>query len=81
MRLLDIETLQLHTFYGDDVPPYAILSHTWETEEVTFLDIQRPDECRKMAGFKKIEYTCKEAAKDELRYAWIDTCCIDKSSR
>lgn len=42
MRLLHIETLRLHTFYGNDIPPYAILSHTWlrDEEEVTFDDIQ-----------------------------------------
>jgi len=30
-------------FVGDDVPGYAILSHTWgpDTEEVTFKDLDR----------------------------------------
>ncbi|RWA12374.1 hypothetical protein EKO27_g2757 [Xylaria grammica] len=36
---------------------------------------------RRMAGFAKIRRTC-ELAKEEfgLDYAWVDTCCIDKSS-
>lgn len=34
--------LELHTFYGDAIPPYAILSHTWlrDDEEVTFEEIK-----------------------------------------
>jgi hypothetical protein len=31
-------------------------------------------------GYKKIEFTCKQAAKDGVEYVWVDTCCIDKSS-
>ncbi|EAA33114.1 HET-domain-containing protein [Neurospora crassa] len=40
MRLLDVETLQLELF--DDGPKcaYAILSHTWGQEEVSFQDMQ-----------------------------------------
>jgi len=32
------------------------------------------------AGFQKIKYTCDQALDDELEYAWVDTCCIDKTS-
>ncbi|KAF5363040.1 hypothetical protein D9758_012636 [Tetrapyrgos nigripes] len=39
MRLLNTKTLRLEEFF-DEIPPYAILSHTWEDEEVTFQDIQ-----------------------------------------
>ncbi|KAM5386440.1 hypothetical protein ACJZ2D_000403 [Fusarium nematophilum] len=35
MRLLNIKTFKLETFFGD-TPPYAILSHTWGPEEVPF---------------------------------------------
>ena len=40
MRLIDTATLKLHQFLGADVPKYAILSHTWATQEaeVTFQD-------------------------------------------
>src|SRR3569833_3449939 len=31
-------------------------------------------------GFLKIEFTCRQARKDGLLWAWIDTCCIDKTS-
>jgi hypothetical protein len=39
MRLLHVETLVFHEFYGSHVPAYAILSHRWEDEEVTYQDM------------------------------------------
>lgn len=59
---------------------YAILSHTWEHEEVSFQQFQDLDIARTMAGFAKIQSTCILAQARGLDYAWVDTCCIDKSS-
>ncbi|KAK8874734.1 Vegetative incompatibility protein HET-E-1 [Apiospora arundinis] len=42
MRLLYIETLELQEFNESDVPDYAILSHTWGKEEVSFEDMVKP---------------------------------------
>lgn len=71
------------------IPRYAILSHTWgqpdEGEgEVTFEDMANEfwkTNPKKRYGANKIKMTCK-LAEDEfkLSYAWVDTCCIDKSS-
>ncbi|KAK1655484.1 heterokaryon incompatibility protein-domain-containing protein [Colletotrichum phormii] len=36
MRLINVDSLQLEEFFDDDMPEYAILSHTWERDEVTF---------------------------------------------
>jgi hypothetical protein len=94
MRLIDVETYQIREFFGDKIPNYAILSHTWGTEEVTFQDMAGLDAGRSAfhgrddfhhqisskQGYKKIMHTCKEAIKDKLGWAWVDTCCIDKSS-
>lgn len=84
MWLLCARSYNLEFFINDDVaPPYAILSHTWGEEEVTFQDMRdtrHPDQVRRKAGFTKIEYTCAQAILDGLDYAWVDTCCIDKSS-
>ncbi|KAF1954854.1 HET-domain-containing protein [Byssothecium circinans] len=82
MRLLDVGTKKLHTFIESKIPPYAILSHTWlkDDEEVTFAQIQQPERCQHMLGYHKIEFLCQQAAKDGFQYAWIDTCCIDKTS-
>jgi hypothetical protein len=80
MRLLsfDKDDNLAWTEYGqDNVPPYAILSHTWGTEEVTFLDLIT-DNSRRKAGRRKIEFCGEQAARDRLRYFWVDTCCIDK---
>ncbi|SRR6266480_5686484 len=79
MRLLNIETLQLETFYGSDVPEYATLSHTWGDEEVTFQDLTT-DLCGTKKGWAKIFGSATEARKHSCKYIWIDTCCIDKTS-
>ncbi|KAK5060161.1 hypothetical protein LTR84_010045 [Exophiala bonariae] len=43
MRLLNVETLKLESYHHvETTPPYAILSHVWEEEEVTFQDIDEP---------------------------------------
>lgn len=82
MRLINISTLTaltLEDFIGDEVPPYAILSHTWDKEEVSFQAFSSP-EARSFAGYKKIQGVCSIAAGDDLSYVWVDTCCIGKSS-
>lgn len=37
------------------------------------------DEAKSKSGYKKIQRTCEQADKDGLDYAWVDTCCIDKT--
>ncbi|OAL03939.1 HET-domain-containing protein [Phaeosphaeriaceae sp. SRC1lsM3a] len=63
------------------IPPYAILSHTWGTEEdeVNFREMADGTGTTKV-GYRKIHFCAKQAATDGLDYFWIDTCCIDKSS-
>ena len=82
MRLLGVRTLRLHTFYGDGIPPYAILSHTWlyDDEEVTFAQIQDLENCRQIPGFQMTKYACAQAIRDAVDFAWVDTCCIDKTN-
>ena len=83
MRLLRKENdeIVMTEFVRNDVPPYAILSHTWgaDDEEVTFKDLTEGTGKNK-AGYDKIEFCGKQAASDGLQYFWVDTCCIDKSS-
>lgn len=81
MRLIRISSsiLTLCEFFGDNIPPYAILSHTWGDEEVTFQHFQS-GHADERAGYSKIERCCAQALQDGYEYVWIDTCCIDKSS-
>ena len=71
-------------------PSYAILSHTWGDEEVSFQDLQ---ELRRdggesptarhvvsQMGYRKIERCCQQALREGYDWVWIDTCCIDKTS-
>ncbi|TGO17002.1 hypothetical protein BPAE_0455g00010 [Botrytis paeoniae] len=64
-----------------EVPPYAILSHTWgpNDEEVTFEDILNGTGEVK-PGYEKIRFCGEQARQDGLEYFWIDTCCINKSN-
>ncbi|KJK65517.1 ANK ankyrin repeat protein [Aspergillus parasiticus SU-1] len=82
MRLLntkpsDTGNFIIEEFFGEP-PPYAILSHTWQEMEVTFQDITTGVIDKK--GFKKVKDCCTFARANGYDYAWIDTCCIDKTS-
>src|SRR2546421_3871235 len=83
MRLLrhklddDFELVNYNT---DDLPPYAILSHTWtDGEEVTYDELVAGTGKSK-AGYAKIRFCGERAAQDGLHYFWVDTCCINKST-
>jgi hypothetical protein len=67
------------TQFLDNIPRYAILSHTWGPEEVTFKDMADGNGTSK-AGFDKIRFSGEQARRDHLQYFWVDTCCIDKSN-
>ena len=100
MRLLNTTTLSLRDFTGSS-PPYAILSHRWSEDEVSYDDYNivtqtlhppegsfeldrrlelRASKITPRSGYKKIVDLCKRAREDQLEWAWIDTCCIDKRS-
>ncbi|KAF2101634.1 hypothetical protein NA57DRAFT_35802 [Rhizodiscina lignyota] len=82
MRLLERKPdgdLVLREFTSKDVPPYAILSHNWGRDEVSFQEVEAGTG-RNKAGWKKINFCAKQANADGLRYIWVDTCCIDKKN-
>lgn len=78
MRLLNTDTLIVEEFLSN-IPPYAILSHTWAEEEVLFEEVGTPQAENKL-GFQKIKKCCAQAKSDDFLYVWVDTCCIDKRS-
>ena len=75
MWLLNAARRRLEYFDSEDEVPggYAILSHTWDRDEVTFDDMQNNCGVNKKA-FGKIYHTCCQALADGLKYAWVDTC-------
>lgn len=81
MRLLKVnaESFSPTWFAAGHIPPYAILSHRWEAEEVTFQDLTNSVASSK-AGYRKIRFCREQAENDGLEYFWIDSCCIDKTN-
>lgn len=82
MYLLNVDTLRLGGFHEAPECGYAILSHTWGEQEVSFQDMQDPTSplTTGLAGYDKIRKTCEQAKRDKYECVWIDTGCIDKSS-
>jgi len=81
MRLINTQDFSLVEVNHPEDYPYAILSHTWGLEgEVTFNDMKSLMLAKAKAAWPKIEWTCALAMSQGIRFAWIDTCCIDKSS-
>ncbi|KAH6889301.1 heterokaryon incompatibility protein-domain-containing protein [Thelonectria olida] len=79
MWLLNVATLALEEFVGEVDHPYAILSHTWEADEVSFADYVAQN-CQHKSGYEKIKGFRQLAESEGFQYAWLDTCCIDKTS-
>jgi hypothetical protein len=84
MRLLQFNNDSEFSLTNDlihNVPPYAMLSHTWgaDIDEVTFRDLIN-NTGKSKAGYGKIRFCGEQARRDGLQYFWVDTCCIDKSS-
>ncbi|KAI0687941.1 heterokaryon incompatibility protein-domain-containing protein [Cerioporus squamosus] len=86
MWLLSTENLRLVYFHTPDVVPggYAVLSHVWQDPEQSFADIQLFISrgvalCDPLVSVK-IKETCRIAYGHGYEWAWIDACCIDKSS-
>ena len=65
----------------DDIPPYAILSHTWgaDEEEVAYKDFVDGTGKHKN-GYNKVMFCGEQARRDGQSHFWVDTCCIDKSN-
>jgi hypothetical protein len=77
MRLLNSQSLgQIQVIRN--IPPYAILSHTWGEDELTFRDmVDGTSQSRAVPA--KIKFCAQQAAMDGFEYFWVDTCCINKS--
>src|SRR5690348_5059404 len=85
MRLMQTSSLDMpgglifKDFPVSRLHEYAILSHTWGDDEVTWTDFQKNIATRKET-FDKVRRSCLQAMEDGVEWLWIDSCCIDKSS-
>lgn len=79
MRLINTATLEFREFFDRDIPRYAILSHRWGSDEVSFQDFEKGLR-QSREGFAKIDNCCDLALSHNNEWAWVDTCCIDKKS-
>jgi hypothetical protein len=92
MRLLRFDSdgfVSLASFDPTNAPQYAILSHTWgpDGEELNFSELrgrsaskEEIEMMKEKPGYQKIQFCGRQAAKDDLEYFWVDSCCIDKRS-
>lgn len=80
MRLINIRTLELEEYFGDKIPRYAILSHTWGEEEVSYQDWQNVNQRSAKKGYQKIRACCDVARGFPIDHLWVDTNCINKES-
>jgi hypothetical protein len=65
------------------LPPYAILSHTWQHgQEVLFEDFESKSitaTAINKKGYEKMLFCAQQAKCDSLDHMWVDTCCINKN--
>ncbi|THV02651.1 HET-domain-containing protein [Dendrothele bispora CBS 962.96] len=87
-RFIDTHTLELVEFSKnvDTIPPYAILSHRWISgEEIVYQEYLRDYHSHldneTKSGYRKIQNACRMARQEDLRYIWIDTCCIKQGDK
>jgi hypothetical protein len=80
MWLIDAQTLKLKFVADPRKYKYATLSHMWGDDEVAFEDMNNPANAENKKRYLKIKRTCERALSQRIRLAWVDTCCIDKSS-
>ncbi|KAH7088133.1 hypothetical protein FB567DRAFT_523733 [Paraphoma chrysanthemicola] len=81
LQIGDDNDFSLVEFASNSAPRYAILSHTWgsDDEEVTFQDMKHGTGNSKI-GYRKILFCGKQAASDGIQHFWVDSCCIDKTN-
>ena len=84
MRFLNTSTLRFESVPDSELHlegnKYAILSHRWgkEEDEISFKNIRSSREISDKKGFAKLKGFCDLASLADCRYAWMDTCCINK---
>ncbi|KAK7439584.1 hypothetical protein VKT23_017511 [Stygiomarasmius scandens] len=76
MRLLRTSTSKpTLELFGSTKPPYAILSHTWDKDEILFQDLmddtrRNTKKSRGSAGWQKLEASRRSAYERGFEYIW-----------
>lgn len=80
MRLLAVQSLNF-VEYSDEsqIPKYGVLSHRWQEEEVSYQDMIT-GQAQHKRGYTKLHQFCRQCIVDEIAFAWVDTCCINRDS-
>jgi hypothetical protein len=83
MRLINVQDehrMFFEEFNESKIPKYAILSHTWEEEEISYVEAcasfseyRAYSVCLK-AGYRKVMRFAAKARGMGLGYIWVDTC-------
>jgi hypothetical protein len=63
MRLLHTKDLRFQEFFDEQIPVYAISSHRWGLDEVSYQDSMAGTK-KGSAGYKKILDCCQDTATD-----------------
>jgi hypothetical protein len=85
MRLLersDAGEFGLTEYFVNDneIPPYAILSHTWVAGEEVVYEELKDGAGKDKPGYHKIRFCGEQARRDGLQYFWVDTYYINKAN-
>ncbi len=82
MRLINAGEMKLHEFLSDEsTPKYAILSHTWENQEVSYLDFLYLTSDVPYAAGSIVQALLRSPSRDSAGYQIIEACCRLARSR
>jgi hypothetical protein len=75
MRLIHSANLQFQEFFDSELPKFAILSHCWGENEVSYHDFRNQTlGDTHFSTMKKIIDCCSLAREAGLDWVWVDTC-------
>ncbi|KAK4209635.1 heterokaryon incompatibility protein-domain-containing protein [Rhypophila decipiens] len=73
-------SLTRHDSAHVDNPDYAILSHVWGKDEISFQAFRDKTYSASLPAYAKIRGCCNATLVSNIESVWIDACCIDKTN-
>lgn len=68
MGLVNVHIKELENFFESEIPAYAVLSHRWSREELTYKEVLKKKVDENKQGYQKLIKACKIAANHGLDY-------------